>query len=566
MTQIITDSGDSFTRAAGRQLILLALFGLLGFIALAMLLGWLSRLTSGHDGLAEAVDPLTGTITLAMTGEPPQLDSTRATDQVSGFVLGHVMESLLRRGPGMTLAPGVAERWEITDTGATFWLRDTARWSDGQPVTAHDFVFAWRNVVDPATASEYAFFLFPLKNAEAINRGELPIESLGVRAVDDQTLAIDFERPTPYFEKLAVYTTYGPVRQDFYESRNGSYGADADALLYNGPFRITTWVHGAHLRMEKNPFYWDADRIKLDVIDIPYVTSDPNAMLNLFKDGKIATAPLVADTLDNALEHGWQINRFNDGGVFYIEFNFRPGRVTGNANLRKALQLVSDPGELVYKVMKLPGNLPGVSLFPAWLPGLNGYFRQEYPPEPMRVDVAQARRYLALAKQELGVDVLPPLVLLTGDDPTSNTQAEYFQNVFKRTLGLEVKIDKQIFKQRLAKMTAGEFDMVMAGWGPDYDDPLTFADLFTSWNKNNRGMYSNPELDDLVRIAQRSLDPKTRMDAFGAIQKIIHDDVVIMPNYERGIVYVRDPRLKGMVRRVVGADPDYTNAYVEGSR
>ena len=566
MSEVITDSGDSFTRAAGRQLLLLAALGVLAFVALAVLLGWLSKLTSGSDGLAEAVDPATGTITLAMASEPPQLDSTRATDQVSGFVLGHVMESLLRRGPGTTLEPGVAERWEITDTGATFWLRDTARWSDGKPVTAHDFIFAWRKVVDPATASEYAFFLFPLKNAERINKGELPVEALGVHAVDDRTLVIDFERPTPYFEKLVVYGTYGPVRQDFYESRKGSYGADADAMLYNGPFRITKWVHGAHLRMEKNPYYWDADRIRLDVIDLPYFTSDPNAVLNLYKDGKIATAPLVAETLDDALDHRWQINRFNDGSVFYIEFNHRPGRVTANANLRRALQLVSDPGELVYKVMKLPGNLPAVSLFPAWLRGAHGYFREEYPPQQVQVDIPRARQYLELAKQELGVQTLPPLVLLTGEDTQSNTQAEYFQNVFKRTLGLEVKIDKQIFKQRLAKMTAGEFDMVLAGWGPDYDDPLTFADLFTSWNKNNRGMYSNPDLDRWARVAQSSLDTKTRMDAFGEIQKIIENDVVIIPNYERGLVYVRDPRLKGIVRRVVGADPDYTNAYIEGNR
>ena len=460
----------------------------------------------------------------------------------------------------------MAERWEINEKGATFWLRADARWSDGKPVTAHDFVFAWRKIVDPANASEYAFFVYPIKNGEAINRGELPIESLGVRAVDDRTLAVDFERPTPYFEKLVVYATYGPVRQDFYEACNGRYGADADTILYNGPFRISKWVHGAQLRFEKNPYYWDADRIKLNVIDMPYVTNDANAVLNLYKDGKIATAPLNAETLDDALEHRWKINRFNDGSVFYTEFNHRPGRLTANVNLRRALSLVSDPGELVYKVMKVPGNLPGVSLFPAWLPGVHGLFRQEYPPKPVHVDVAEARRYLELAKQELGIETMPPLILLTGDDPVSGPQAEYLQNVLKRTLDIDVKIDKQIFKQRLAKMTAGEFDMVAAGWGPDYDDPLTFGDLFSSWNKNNRGMYSNPELDRYVRIAQSSLDPKARMDAFGAIQKIIQDDVVIIPSYERGLVYVRNPRLNGIVRRVVGADPDYINAYIEGSR
>jgi len=563
MSEVITDAGGSFTRTAGRQLILLALLGIASFVALAFLLGWLSRATSDTQGVSDAVDPLTGTITLAMSSEPPQLDSTRATDQVSGFVLGHVMESLLRRGPGTDLRPGIAERWEITDTGATFHLRADARWSDGKPVTADDFVFAWRKAVDPATASEYAFFMYPLKNAERINKGELPVESLGVRAVDDRTLAIDFERPTPYFEKLAVYSTYGPVRRDFYESMQGRYGADADTLLYDGPFRITTWVHGAHLRMEKNPYYWDAANVKLNVIDIPYVTGDPLAVLNLFKDGKVATAPLDAETLDNALEQRWKINRFNDGSVFFIEFNHRPGRVTDNVHLRRALLLASDSGELVYKVMKLPGNLPGVSLFPYWLQGLHGFFRQEYPPPPLRVDIPEARRQLALALEDLGLAQLPPLVMLADETGPSVLQAEYYQNRYKHTLGIDVKIDKQIFKQRLAKMTAGDFDLVMAGWGPDYDDPLTFADLFTSWNRNNRGAYSNPELDRLVRVAQSSLDPKTRMDAFGAIQRILYDDAVIVPNYERGVVYVRDPRLKGVERRVVGADPDYTNAYVE---
>ena len=567
MSDVITDSGDSFTRTAGRQLALLALFGILAFIALAMLLGWLSKLTSGGSALSEAVDPLTGTITLSMASEPPQLDSTRATDQVSGFVLGHVMESLLRRGPGTKLLPGVAERWEINEKGATFWLRADARWSDGKPVTAHDFVFAWRKIVDPANASEYAFFVYPIKNGEAINRGELPIESLGVRAVDDRTLAVDFERPTPYFEKLVVYATYGPVREDFYEACNGRYGADADTILYNGPFRISKWVHGAQLRFEKNPYYWDADRIKLNVIDMPYVTNDANAVLNLYKDGKIATAPLNAETLNDALEHRWKINRFNDGSVFYTEFNHRPGRLTTNVNLRRALSLVSDPGELVYKVMKVPGNLPGVSLFPAWLPGVHGLFRQEYPPQPVHVDVAEARRYLELAKQELGIETMPPLILLTGDDPAVGFAGRVLSRTSSNARSdIDVKIDKQIFKQRLAKMTAGEFDMVAAGWGPDYDDPLTFGDLFSSWNKNNRGVYSNPELDRYVRIAQSSLDPKARMDAFGAIQKIIQDDVVIIPSYERGLVYVRNPRLNGIVRRVVGADPDYTNAYIEGSR
>jgi oligopeptide transport system substrate-binding protein len=383
-----------------------------------------------------------------------------------------------------------------------------------------------------------------------------------VRATDDRTLEVEFGQPVSYFDKLVAFPTFFPVREDFFHARNGRYGADAEDLLYNGPFVISRWVHGAHLRFEKNPTYWDRDRIRLDVVDAAYITSDYNATLNLFKDGKVALATLNSETIDDALEQRWHLTRFNDGSVFFTEFNHRPGRLTDNYQLRRALQLATDSGELVYRVLKIPGNLPGVSLFPYWLHGVERDFRLEYPPRQHRVDPKEARAALARALDELGLETLPPLVLLCGEDPISLKQAEYFQNVYKRTLGITLKIDKQIFKQRLAKMTAGDFDLVLAGWGPDYADPLTFGDLFSSWNLNNRGRYSNPELDRQVRIAQSSLDPKTRMDAFGEIQRILYDDAVILPNYERGYVFVTHPQLHGVVRRAVGADPDFTNAWV----
>lgn len=545
----------------GGQLFLLALLGVGAFVLLMALLSWASEL-SGAGGAGEAVDPATGTITLALSTEPPQLDSTRATDMVSGQILGHVMEGLVRYDEFNRIVPGVAERWKIAEAEAVFHLRGDSRWSDGSPVTAHDFVFAWRKALDPATASEYAFILYPIKNARAVNEGELPVTAFGATAVGDHTLAVQLERPIGYFDKLVAFPTYYPIKQDFYEGRDGRYGADAVDLLYNGPFVIERWVHGAQLRMSRNGAYWDRDRIRLNAIDYAYITSDVNATLNLYKDGKVAIAGLDAETLHDALEQRWKLERFNDGSVFFIEFNHRPSRLTSNRNLRKAIQFVVDPAELVYKVIKLPGNTPGESLFPVWLKGVDGYFRQEYPAPEHRPDFARAHEYLERAKQELGLDPLPPLIFLSGDNPAANKQSEYFQEVFASRLGIEVKIDRQIFKQRLAKMTAGEFDMVLAGWGPDYADPLTFGDLFASWNKNNRGAYVSPELDAWVEVAQSSLVPEERMQAFDEIQKIIYDDAVILPNYERGSVFVRNPQLKGVVRRAVGTDPDYTGAYI----
>ena len=553
----------AFNRSAARQLALFGVAVVVGLVGLMWGLNLLAGLTATGGGAHAAVDAANNAITVMLTEEPPQLDSTRSTDQVSGVVLGHVMEGLLRYDARGELAPGVAERWQIDEGGATFRLRADARWSDGQPVTAHDFVFAWRMGLDPENASEYAFILYPIKHAEAVNRGEAPVTELGVRALDSRTLAVEFERPIAFFDKLTAFSTYFPVREDFYRATEGRYGADADQLLYNGPFALSSWVHGQSLRLDRNPHYWDQERIRLDRINVGYITSDSNTRLNLFKDEKIVMTGLTAENLTNALEQRWHIHRHMDGSIFFLEFNHRDGRLTGNRNLRKAMILAQDSGELVYKVTKTPGYLPGESLFPRFLEGVRGKFRDEYPAPTYRMDVPAARAHLEQARVELGLDEFPPLVLLTGDNPVSNIQSEYFQAVFKRNLGLDLKIDRQIFKQRLAKMTSGEFDLVLAGWGPDYNDPLTFGDLFASWNLNNRGRYSSPEYDRQVRIAQSAMDAPTRMAAFAEMQRLIHEDVVIIPNYERGVAYVTHPRVKGIVRRVVGADTDYTTAWID---
>ena len=507
-----------------------------------------------------AVDPETQTITIALAQEPPQLNSMKATDQVSIMVLSHVMEGLTRYDRRGNIVPGVAESWEIDSSGITFQLRDNALWSDDKPVTAHDFVFAWQNALNPMTASEYAFILYTIKNAEAINKGELPVDQLAATAVDDLTLKVEFERPTAYFTKLTAFSTYFPVREDFWQSRQSEYAADAEDLLYNGPFKMTEWVHSASLRMVKNPNYWDRDRIKLNAINASYITADTRARLNLFIDNKIVYTSLDGDTYKDALNQSYRIRRFNTGSVYFLEYNHRPGRVTSNLNLRRALQHVYDPDELVNRVLATPGNLRGESLFPVWLMGVNDKFRREYPAPLATPDVAKANEYLSKAREELGN--IPALVLLVGDSPLAVKQTEYLQGLLKSKLGIDLKIDTQTFKQRLAKMTAGEFDIVGAGWGPDFDDIMTFGDLFASWNLNNRGRYNNPDYDQLIRTAMNNTDPKIRMDAMGQAQQILFDDAVVLPQYEQGVIYLLHPKVKGMVRRVVGADPDFTYARV----
>lgn len=545
-----------------RQLALYALYVVFGLAAVVWLLG-LAANSTGSAVTGGAIDTENNAVTFALRSEPPQLDYGRATDSTSITVLFHTMEGLLTYDDEMALIPGVAERWEIREDGATFWLREDARWNNGEPVTARDFVFAWRRVQDPATASAYAFIMYPVKNAEAINRGDLPKEALGVRAVGDRILEVEFEQPTPYFDKLVAFVTFYPVNEAFFESTGGRFGADADMLLYNGPYLMSEWVHSASMRWERNPDYWGDHKGFIDTINVGYITDDVNARLNLFKDGQIADTQLTPQMLGEAMERRWQIDRSMDGTVFFLQLNFREGRITANRNFRKALLLAQDPVEFVYKALKEPSYMPAVSLFPYWIRGAEDYFRQEHPPIPHEYNVARAREHLELARQELGLEEFPPIHLLADDSPLGSISSEYFQAVYARNLGLEMRIDKQIFKQRLAKMDAGDFDIVVSGWGPDYDDALTFGDLFSSWNLNNRGRYASLEMDAFVRIAQSELDPVRRMEAFAEIQDLVHEDVVIVPMYERGWSFVVDPRLKGFKRRSVGPEVDYTYAWID---
>ena len=234
--------------------------------------------------------------------------------------------------------------------------------------------FSWQTALKPETGSEYAFLLFAIKNAEAINSGTLPSSALGLSAPDPNTLVIELERPVPFFDKMLVFPTFFPIRADFYAASKGRFGADADQLLYNGPFKITRWVHGSSMTFERNPHYWNQEQIHLDAIHVPYITSDATASLNFFKDSKISMTGLQAENLTEAMRMGWQIRQHRDGTVFYIDFNFREGRATNNLNLRRAIQAALDMEELVYKVTKLPGYEPGLSLFPGWLMGRRTFY------------------------------------------------------------------------------------------------------------------------------------------------------------------------------------------------
>ena len=511
---------------------------------------------------AAAVDFEEQSVTIALSQEPPNLNSTRTTDLVSFFVLGHVNEGLVRYDKRGRLSPGVAESWQVDGPQITFKLRPDARWSDGSRLTAHDFVFAWRLMNDPATAAPYASIMYPLKNAEKIQEGSLPVSSLGVSALDDLTLRLVLEKPCGYCIAVMVHVAFYPIKQSFYEAQSDEYGAETDKLLYNGPFELSAWVHGSNLVMTKNKHYWNRDTIKLREINVGYITEDNRTRLNLYRDGEIALAKLGAETVRDAAEQGIRLKTFVTGGMAYIRFNTEAGRFTSHKKVRQAIKLVFDADEFVNKIIAIPGYKPAYTFFPSWLQGVEGKFVDEYPVTKPEVNLKRARQLILEAQQELGLDSLPELTVLTVTSPTGAKIAEYFQGTLKQTLGLDVRVDQQIFKQYLDKTFKADFDLSLASWYPDFDDIVTYADLLASYNANNRGKYNNPEYDRWLKVLLDSSEPRERMDAAAELQKIILEDVPVLPMSETGSAYVQHPKLKGVIRRVLGADPDYTFARV----
>jgi len=517
-------------------------------------------LAAAQGALAAALDLGQQSIRIAMTQEPPSLNSTKTTDLVSFFVLGHTNEGLLRYDRRGDLVGGVAESWTADETTITFKLKPDARWADGSAVLAEDFVFGWRLVNDPLVASPFAAIMHPIKNAALVQAGELPLSSLGIKAIDSRTLLVELEQPCGYCLSLMPHSVFFPVKAAFYEAAGERYGTEAGTLLSNGPFMLSSWVHDASLEFVKNPEYWGSKNVFLNRIEVAYMSGDNRTRLNLFRDNQIAYVRLGAETVREAVDQRLRVKTFLTGGVAYLWFNMREGQPTANRALRQAIQAAFDPDEYVNQVIAIPGYRATNTLFPSWFKGQQTSFIQEFAPQRVERGVVRARELLAEAQVETGR--LPVMTLLTVSSTTGAKAAEYLQGRFKKVLGIDIKVDQQTFKQYLSKARRGEFDLVLSSWYPDYDDIVTYADLMASYNPNNRGRYVNPAYDEQLEILIRQSDKTIRFIAAAELQRMIVSDVPVLPMAETSSAYMQHRQLKGVVRRVFGPDPDFSGARV----
>jgi oligopeptide transport system substrate-binding protein len=497
----------------------------------------------------------------------PSMDPGMVTDEYGIQFTAAIMEGLYRLDEKGKPTEGIATKHEVSEDGKTwtFTLREDAKWENGDPVTANDFVFAWRRAVDPNQGSEYGPYMMGgvIKNATAVNKGEVPVDQLGVKADGDYKLVVELENATPYFESLTTFPTFFPLNEKFVTEKADTYATSADTLLSNGPFKFSNWTSTAQeWELVKNETYWDAKTVKLEKMTY-VVVKEAQTAVDLYEKGEVDRAGLSSDLVDQYSTHD-DYTVEPDNSVFYIKMNQTKNPALANVNVRNAIARAFDKQALVDEILN-NGSIVANGLVPKdFVPTPDGKDFREVSGDLMKFDKAEAKKYWDKALAELGTDTVE-IEFLGGDNEVSKMMNQYLANQLSTNLpGLKVTLKEVPFEQRLELDTAMDYDMQFAGWGPDFLDPYTFMNLWLTDGGNNQMGYSNPEYDKLVNetATTLALDPDARFDNFLKAEKILFEDAAIAPVYQRAGALLVSPKIQGVFTNQFGATYEYKWASV----
>ena len=495
------------------------------------------------------------TISLNAGMEPTGLNTLTSTYAIEFSLFKHMYENLVSLDDDDNTVPGAAESWDYDEDTLTytFHLRKDGVWTNGDPVTAKDFEFAWSQALNPDVASDYAYFLYFIKNAEKYFNGEVAWDEVGVKVVDDYTLEVTMEQPTPYALFLFSFGTLAPINQRFYEAVGADlYSTEAQYFCTNGPFALTEWSHNDKIVMQKNDAWHGAADVEVEEIDWKIIT-DANAALSSFLAGDLDMVGLgTGELIKQATAAGATIQSYTDGTAFYIYFN-NNDQYLSNVNLRRALFNAIDEQKEIDTVWQNDNEpmtsftAPGVSATDGT--SFAGKVGELYAPSR---DQEKAKEYLATALSELGctVDELSAhLSIDCGDSATSIAEASFYQEQWRQVLGIEVTVNSMITKQGSQNRKTGNYVMSVTGWGPDYNDPNTFLDLWVTDGGNNQTGFSNERYDELIDLASKETDLEKRESYFIECEQIIADQLPIGPAFWRAPSYACSDKIKGGMHR-----------------
>ena len=494
------------------------------------------------------------------------MDSTVVDDGMSFNAIHAITDGLTAVNEKGKTAPALAKSWDVSDDGKTytFHLRD-AKWSNGDKVTANDFVYSWRKIIKDA--GNYAYMLgnggASVKNADALmelgaNATDEQMATLGVTAKDDKTLVVELENKVPYFTDLMAFPCYFPQNEKFVEKCGKNYGTKPEYTLSNGAYKMTKWVKGNKATFTKNDKYYDAKTVATKNLEM-YLVQDPKTAAQNFDNGKVDYATINSTLVDKYKDKD-TFTTFNEGYLFYLQLNFKNNTVA-NKNVREALAYAINRKDLCENVLK-DGSMAATGFVPSQLStSPAGRDFRDDADKYVSYDQKKAQQYLDAAKKELGTDTITIDLLYGTDESPMDTMAEYLQGSFTKLKGLKVNMVATVKKDRIYNREEhGTYEIACTRWGPDYADPTTYLNLFLTGNSNNFGKYSNAKVDSLMKQVQTESDVNKRWDLMTQLEKTALDDLAYIPVFEKGAAALKAKNVKGLVHSAVGVP--YTFKYV----
>lgn len=518
--------------------------------------------TDSSDGSEESTGG--GTLHMATPGELPTVQTNGNLDGLSQTVMLNIYEGLFRLDENHELTEGMAEDHEMVENedGSvtyTFNIREDALWSNGDPVTADDFVYAWKRAMNPETFSAHAYIMAPIVNANEIQNpdDELygQVDELGVEATDEKTLVVELNNNVPYFLELLSNPVMFPQNEEFVASQGDDYGLEPENVISNGPFFLETWKHDQGWVLSKNEEYWDSENVSLDAVNYK-VAKDASTEVNLYETGDIDVANLTSEFVDMYAEDEAYTTNINTE-VYFMRFNFQ-NEYLANENIRKALDMSYDKAEAAEGILK-NGSIPAYFLVPEeFVTNEDGEdFRAKYGDFNM-TDIEEAQKLWEQGLSELGTDSIN-LELLSYDDDQRTAMAEYMKNQWENNLpGLTVTINQQPNKQKLALEGEQDYDMSFSGWRNDISDPVEFLNVHLSDGPYNWQDFANEEYDSLVKNAQVDFsDLNQRFEDLQEAERIlIEQETGISPIYQSANARLINPAVNNFV-----AHPDNTFSF-----
>ncbi len=470
--------------------------------------------------------------------EPPSLDWSLATDHVSFNVISNLMVGLTEFDKDLKPAPVIAKSWDFQDGGKkiVFHLRDDVQWSDGKKVRAQDFEYSWKRLLNPKTASQYAYILFDVANAQEYNEGKVKeASSVGVQAPGDQTLIVTLRHPASYFLAITTFEVTYPQRQDIIEKFDTRW-TEPGNIVTNGPFRLQTWRHENQIELSANPTFFRG-KPSLENVTM-YMVNEKTTAVTMFEQGNLdfiddhSIPPLDKPRLSKL--SGYKLVPQLRGEYYSFAVDRKP---FDNPQVRKAFAMAIDR-DVLPKILQ-GGQTPATSWVPPGMLAHNPEIGLKFNPD-------EARRLLKEAGYPDGKG-LPPIVLGYNTDEEKKLVAEAIQSMWQKHLGVVVQIENQEWKVFLKKLQNDPFPVFRSGWGADYPDPDNFMKLFTSNSGNNHGRWKNPRYDQLLELAARELDPKKRTQIYDEAQKILSEtDAAIVPLYWKAEATILNPKFTGL--------------------